>query len=502
MPKAKQLTTPLGVADIVAVANGSRLLLSAACRERVCASRRIVEGLVLQGIRGYGINTGVGALCDVIIDRSQQQQLSLNLLRSTAVGVGPLLSVAAMRAIMAASVNNYAHGYSGVRIEVVEQLLALLNSNCTPEVPSDGSVGYLTHMAHVALVLVGEGRAQFNGRSLSGAEALQAIGLEPLVLEAKEGLSLINGTPCATGLACLALDTAARLLDWADVAGAQTFENIGCQLSAFAEEPLSWRASPGLMLVGQRLRHLLASSGVLEARRELKTQDALSLRAMPHVHGAARDVWETTQTVVTRELNAATDNPLVSGDFDNPRVHSQAHAVGAALALALDSLGIAMASVAAISERRTDRLLNPQLSGLPAFLSGDAGVVSGLMIAQYTASSLTAQNRRLAAPASLDGGVTSAMQEDHLCHATPAALKALDILGNTQTILAIEIFCATQAADLQPAGRQRSPMLELLYRSVRFKVPFYFDQRPLHDEITQVRELLNQPVSIVIPVFQ
>ena len=491
----------LGFRGIAAAADGAVLRLSEQCRERVRDSRAAVDGLIEQEIRAYGVNTGVGALCDAIVSREQQRELSVNLLRSTAIGVGGSLGREETRAIMAAAVNNYAHGLSGVRLEVIDQLLALLNADCIPDVPAQGSVGYLTHMAHIALVLVGEGRARVGGQLLPGRGALHAIGVRPLVLEAKEGLSLINGTPCATGLACLSLHRFERLLDWADAAGAQTFENIGCRIAAFAEEPMSWRRSADIQHVAGHLRDLLAGSEWLRLRQSSTTQDALSLRAMPQVHGAARGVFESTRRVVDEELSAATDNPLVAGSRVAPRVYSQAHAVGAALALALDSLAIAVASIAAISERRTDRLMNPALSRLPAFLSGDAGVVSGLMIAQYTASSLVADNRRLAAPASLDGGVTSAMQEDYLCHATPSALKLLKILDNTETVLAIEILSGAQAADLQKGRGIRAPRMDVLHRAVRSRVGFYADQEPLQVVVTRVRELIGLPLETVLAQF-
>ncbi|MBD9652093.1 histidine ammonia-lyase [Ensifer sp. ENS09] len=483
------LDAPLTWKQIAAVANGAPLALSATARQRIVHARRVVDALVERGIRGYGINTGVGALCDVVIDRENQQALSRNIILSHSCGVGEPLARPEARAVMAAQIANFAHGYSGVRIETVEALLALLNANLIPYIPSRGSVGYLTHAAAIGLVLIGHGIVDDGKDKISGIEALARIGLKPLRLEAKEGLSLVNGTPCATGLAALALSRATHLFDWADAAAAMTYENLGSQANAFAAGPLALRRSDGLDAVGATLRAYLADSPMLAETAGTRTQDPLSLRAVPHVHGAARDALAQVAEVVDRELASLTDNPAVSGTPEAPEVHSQAHAVGAALGLAMDSLAVAVAEVAAISERRIDRLVNPLVSRLPAFLAGDSGVASGFMIAQYTAASLAAENRRLAAPASLDGGITSALQEDILTHATPAAWKALAIADNLETILSIELLAATQAYDLQPRGR--AARTGALYRRIRADIPTYADDRPLNGDFARMRTLIE-----------
>ncbi len=483
------LDAPLTWKQIAAVANGAPLALSDAARQRIVHARRVVYALVERGIRGYGINTGVGALCDVVIDRENQQALSRNIILSHSCGVGEPVAQPEARAVMAAQIANFAHGYSGVRIETVEALLALLNANLIPDIPSRGSVGYLTHAAAIGLVLIGHGIVDDGKGKISGVEALARIGLKPLRLEAKEGLSLVNGTPCATGLAALALSRATHLFDWADAAAAMTYENLGSQANAFAAGPLALRRSKGLDEVGASLRDFLAGSPMLAETAGTRTQDPLSLRAVPHVHGAARDALAHVAEVVDRELASLTDNPAVSGTPEAPEVHSQAHAVGAALGLAMDSLAVAVAEVAAISERRIDRLVNPLVSRLPAFLAGDSGVASGFMIAQYTAASLSAENRRLAAPASLDGGITSALQEDILTHATPAAWKALAIADNLETILSIELLAASQAYDLQPRGR--AARTDALYRRIRSEIPTYADDRPLNGDFARMRTLIE-----------
>ncbi|MCC8931966.1 HAL/PAL/TAL family ammonia-lyase [Rhizobium sp. 'Codium 1'] len=495
MSETIALETSLTTDMVVAIADGAQLVLSQPARLRIKNSRAIVDALVDRGIRGYGINTGVGALCDVIIDREDQAALSRNLLFSHSCGVGELLGRVETRAIMAAQIANFAHGYSGIRLEVVEALVTLLNNDMLPVIPSRGSVGYLTHGAAIGLVLIGSGECRHDGQLIPGAEALAALDLKPLVLQAKEGLSLVNGTPCATGLSALAVTRLAQLLDWADAAAAMTYENLGAQADPFAEMPLALRKSDGLQQVGRNLRRLLSGSALLAEAAGKRTQDPLSLRAVPHVHGAVRDALSQVRAVVDRELASVTDNPAVSGSPADPQVHSQAHAVGAALGLAMDSLATAAAELAAISERRVDRLVNPLVSGLPAFLASGSGVESGFMIIQYTAAALVAENRRLAMPASLDGGITSALQEDILTHATPAAGKALAILDNLETVLAIELAAAAQAYDLQPSGAGRAMATEKLYQWVRRDVGFYRDDQPLNAVIRKIQDMLKSTAA-------
>ncbi len=475
---------PLRWQQVAAVADGAHLQLAPAAIERLQHAADLVAAIVARGTRAYGINTGVGALCEVAIDVAQQRELSRNIVMSHACGVGVPLGVAETRAIITAAINNFCHGSSGVRALVVERLALLLNADAIAQVPARGSVGYLTHMAHIALVLIGSGTLRHQGEWISAGDWHRRLGLAALELEAKEGLSLVNGTPCATGLAAVALARAQRLLDWADAIGAMSFENIGTGVSAISPAALHYRVSDGIAEVGARLERFLRGSEILAAKPP-RTQDALSLRAMPHVHGAAREAFAVAAAVVDRELASVTDNPIVAGSVDAPRVISQAHAVGSALALATDSLAIALAQVAAMSERRIDRLVNPLVNApLPPFLAQASGVNSGFMIAQYTAAALVAENRRLAAPASLDGGVTSGLQEDHLSHATSAALKLLQLLDNVQTVLAIECLAAAQAYEFQDPAQKRAAATAAIYRRFRDRVPAYHDERPLAGDIT------------------
>ncbi|PRD43238.1 histidine ammonia-lyase [Phyllobacterium phragmitis] len=484
------LETTLDWHSAAGIAEGARLELGDNAWNRIGHAARIVAALVNSGVRAYGITTGVGALADTVVDRASQRRLSRNILMSHACGVGPLLAPREVRAIIAAQINNFAHGHSGVRPEIVQAMLALLDHDCIPDVPSKGSAGYLTHMAHIALVLIGEGTVHLAGRKVTGAEALAQIGIAPVVLEAKEGLSLVNGTSCSTGLGCVALHRVERLLEWADAIAALTLEALGAQMQAFDESVLALRRSKGIETVGRALRERLEGSRLISANAGARTQDALSLRAIPHAHGAARDGFDFVADVVNRELASVTDNPAVSGSPEEPLVWSEAHAVGPALAQGLDMLAVAIAQIAAMSERRIDRLVNPLVSGLPAFLADDPGAGSGFMIAQYTAAALSNENRRLGAPASLDGDVTSALQEDFLAHPTAAAMKLLAVLDNAEQIFAIELLAAAQALDIQSAKAARAEGTDVVYRALRDILPRYADDRPLAKDMAAARGLL------------
>lgn len=484
------LEGPLNWRQVAGIANGCDLVLSPAAFGRIAHAKALVEEIVERGIRGYGVNTGVGALCNVIVDRPKQSALSRNIIMSHACGVGVSLSVPETRAIMTAAINNFAHGHSGIRPVVVERLAALLDADMTPVVPAQGSVGYITHMAHIALVLIGEGAVRHGESVITGQAALARLGVGPLTLEAKEGLSLINGTPCISGLSSVALDRMQALVEWADVIAAMSFENIGAQAVAFAAVPMSLKPSGGIATTAARLTALLQGSQIL-AHAPDRTQDAMSLRAIPQVHGAVRETVSAVGALLDRELASATDNPLVAGTLEAPQIYSQAHPIATGLAMAIDGLGIAVAKIAATSERRIDRLVNPLVSGLPAFLAADSGVSTGLMIAQYTALSLVSENRRLAAPASLDGGVSSGLQEDEIPHGSPAALKALKIIDNFETVLAIELIAAAQAYEFQDRSLSRAAGTDAVYRQFRDVVSPYADDRPLCADIARAVEFLR-----------
>ena len=487
--KTFTLDQPLDAAALAAVAEGATLTLGDAARERIATAHDLVRAIVARAVPAYGVNTGVGALVDRAVEPALQRRLSTQLVMSHACGVGAPLPEAEVRAIIAAQANNHAHGYSGVRVAVVEALLALLAHGVVPDVPTGGSVGYLAHMAHISLVLIGEGHARIDGERMTGAEALARAGLAPLVLEAKEGLSLINGAPCATGLGALALARAKRAVASADGIAALSFEALGGNPAAFAPDLLALRRSAGIAETGASLKAWLAGSA--HPGGPARLQDPLSLRSVPQVHGAVRDALAHVAAMIDDELASVTDNPVVMGTPEAPRARSQAHAVAAGLALALDSLGIAVAHLGMMSERRLDRLVNPLFSGLPAFLAGEPGVSSGFMIAQYSAAALVGENRRLAAPASLDGGITSGLQEDTLSHQTPAALKALTIVANVEAILGIELAAAAQAHDIAVPPEARAPATARLHSHVRATIAPYADDRPMHRVMAEGADLVR-----------
>jgi histidine ammonia-lyase len=485
--------------DVAAVAGGAWLRLSHPAQDRIAHAGALVDVIVERGLRCYGVNTGVGALADVLVDQAQQSALSHNILMSHACGVGEPLPVKETRAVMACAINNFAHGASGVRPVVVDRLLALLNANFIPLVPRLGSIGYITYMAHIALVLIGAGSVRCVDGVISGAEALQRLAVPPLVLAAKEGLSLVNGTPDTSGLASVALERLSRLLGWADVVAAMTFENIGHNPAVYAPEALRFTASEAVSETGRRLSRLLSGSEVLSQART-RTQDAMSLRAVPQVHGAVRESLAAGVRAVDRELASVTDNPIVAGTLDAPVAYAGAFAIASALALSLDALAIAVAKIAAMSERRIDRMVNPLVSGLPPFLARDAGVSSGFMIAQYTALGLVSENRRLAAPSSLDGGVSSGLQEDEIPHATTGALRLLTIVDNLETILAIELLAAAQCYEFQDPTLARAPATDAIYRSLRKVIAPYADDRPLATDVAAAIDFLRreQDISVCI----
>lgn len=484
---------PVRWQDIAAVArHGARLELAPQVWARIDNAQAIVRRIVDSGERAYGVNTGLGALCNVSLQGEQLSALSRNTLLSHACGVGPALPDEQTRAIICAAIVNYSHGKSGLQRSVVEALLALLEHGITPQVPSQGSVGYLTHMAHIGASLLGVGKVSYRGRLVEAAEALADAGLAPVQLGAKDGLCLVNGTPCMTGLASLALDDASRLLQWADVIGAMSFEALRGQIAAFDPEIIALKPHPGMQLVGENLRALLDGSEVIASSKGIRTQDALSIRSIPQVHGAARDQLAHVVRQVEAELNGANDNPLLLGTPDDFRVVSQANPHGQSVALAADLLAIAMAEIGAIAERRLDRLVNPHVSGLPAFLVSNPGVNSGMMIAQYVAASLCGQNRQLAQPAVLDNFVTSGLQEDHLSMGTNAALKLHQVLENCTQILAIEYLLAAQAFEFLKEQRFGAGT-DAAWRLLRESVPAYLQDRWLAPDIASTAALLKDP---------
>ncbi|AKT33117.1 histidine ammonia-lyase [Pseudomonas syringae pv. actinidiae] len=499
MSRAEQIVigeAPSGWQDVVAVArHGAQLRLSDAAWARIDNAQAIVQQIVVSGERAYGVNTGLGALCNVSLQGEQLSRLSRNTLLSHACGVGAPLADEQTRAIICAAILNYSQGKSGIHRQVVEALLALLNRGITPQVPSQGSVGYLTHMAHVGIALLGVGQVSYRGHIVAAEQALKEEGLGPVTLGAKDGLCLVNGTPCMTGLSCLAIADAERLSQWADVIGAMTFEALRGQLDAFDESILALKPHPGMQQVGKNLRSVLAGSEVLASSQGIRTQDALSIRSIPQVHGATRDQLVHAIRQIETELNSVTDNPMLLGTPDAWRVVSQANPHGQSVAMAADVLCMAMAELGSIAERRLDRLINPMVSGLPAFLVSQPGVNSGMMIVQYVAASLCAENRQLAQPAVVDNYVTSGLQEDHLSLGTSAALKLHKVLGNATQILAIEYLLAAQAFEFLKAQRF-GVGTDMAWRILRERVPAYDEDRWLAPDIASSAALLKDETSL------
>ena len=494
MPAAVELTgDDLTIQDVWDVAVERReVSLGEQGRARAIAARELLEAQV--GDHTYGVNTGFGRFVSETIPPEQAAELQLRLLRSHACGVGEPYPDDVVRAAMLLRANALAKGYSGVRVETVELLLAVLGSGLVPYVPARGSVGAsgdLAPLAHLALPLVGEGQVSLEGRLLSGAEALAEAGLAPIVLEAKEGLSLINGTQFMAGMASLALVRALRLARVADVACAMTLEALQGTPTSFHPAIHAARPHRGQSVSAAALRALLAGSAIVESHKWCdKVQDAYSLRCAPQVHGASRDLLEYVERTVAIEVNAATDNPLVLLDAElivsNGNFHGQPVAIG------LDCLAIACAELASISERRTERLVNPSLSdGLPPFLvAREEGLNSGFMIPQYVAAALVSESKSLCHPASVDSIPTSAGQEDHVSMGNGAGLKALQVVANTERVLAIELLAGAQAveflAPLEPGVGVRAARGFVRTLSERVR-----EDRPLSDDIERVASAIR-----------
>jgi histidine ammonia-lyase len=480
----------LALADVWEIAvHGRHVALADSARERMAAAREIVE----QAAHGreehtYGVNTGFGRFVSRSIPEELTEELQLRLLRSHACGVGEPYPDEIVRAAMLLRANALAKGYSGARAVTVELLVECLNHGVLPHVPSRGSVGAsgdLAPLAHLALPLIGEGEATVDGRRLPGAEALAEVGLEPVRLQAKEGLSLVNGTQFMAAFAALGAVRAERLAKTADIACALSLEALQGSRTSFLPQIHALRPLVGQADSAANVLQLLEDSAINESHRWCdKVQDAYSLRCAPQVHGASRDLLDYARRTVEVELNAATDNPLVL--VEDGMLVSNGNFHGQPLAFALDALAMAVSELANISERRIERLVNPSLSGgLPAFLTGDGGLNSGFMIPQYVAASLVSENKVLAHPAGVDSIPTSAGQEDHVSMGNASGLKAWQVLANVERVLAIELLAGAQGveflAPLQPGIGVRAAR-----EHVRSLSPRLRDDRTLAGDIEAV----------------
>src|SRR3984957_1256112 len=472
---------------------GEKVSLASDAIERMKASRTVVERVVASGETAYGINTGFGKLASVRISAEQVRQLQVNLVRSHSCGVGLPLSEAETRAMMLLRANALAKGLSGIRPEIVKTLCAMLNAKVHPVIPSQGSVGAsgdLAPLAHLAQVVIGEGRTGFQGEILAGGEALRRAGITPVALEAKEGLSLLNGTQGMLALLSLALYAA----DSADVAAALSLDALRGSPGAFDARIMHARAYAGAAVTARNLAHLNEGSQIRESHRppekDPRVQDAYSLRCTPQVHGAVRDSLSQAREMAAVEWNSATDNPLVFVRDGSGDIISGGNFHGQPLAMAADQVAIALATLGGISERRIEQMTNPLTSMLPAFLTPEPGLNSGFMIAQVTAAALTSENKALATPHSVDSISTSGNQEDYVSMGMSGARRLSRMLTNLRHTIAIELLCACQGIDLL-APLQTGPRAQKAYAAIRQKSPNLTDDRSLAPDIEAVTALIS-----------
>lgn len=484
----------LTIEDVVNVAkHGYVVSLSKKSIENIKVSRKVVEKVIEGNKVVYGINTGFGAFCRTIISKENIKQLQRNFLLSHATGVDEPFSEYVTRAIMLLRANTLASGHCGVRVELVQTLLDMLNNAVHPYIPQKGSVGAsgdLAPLAHLGLVLIGEGEAFYKGKLLSGKEAMKMANIKTLEVEAKEGLALTNGTQVMTGVAALVVHEAEIIMKTADIIAACTIDALKGSDVPFDKRLHELRPHPGQLKTAENIRLAMRNSAIRESHRDCDhVQDAYSMRCTPQVHGASRDTLDHVKKITEIEINSITDNPIVFPEREEFLSGGNFH--GQPIALVMDYLGIALSEIANISERRIERMVNSKLSEhLPAFLVKDEGINSGLMITQYTAASLVSENKVLAHPASVDSIPTSANQEDHVSMGTIAARKAQMILSNVEFVLAIELLCAAQALDflkkLKPGNG-----VEIAYKMVREKVPFLDKDRVLSPDINLLKDMIS-----------
>jgi histidine ammonia-lyase len=483
----------LTLEEIEAVAiHGIKAELTGDAEARIAKSRRCIEGAVGKGRPIYGVNTGFGALSNVIIDKSQTKALQANLIRSHCTGVGDPFEEREVRAMLLLRANTFALGNSGVRLGLVNHLLNCLNSGIHPVVPQKGSVGAsgdLAPAAHLTAALLGEGEVFFKGNRMKAIEALKRAGIKPASLSAKEGLAMINGTQAMTASGVLSLLRAERLAKTADIAGAATLDALRGTLTAFDPAIQAARPHPGQMEVSKNFFSLMKGSEITVSHKDCpRVQDAYSLRCIPQVHGAVRDVLRYARNVLTIEANSATDNPLVF--CEEGSVESGGNFHGEPVAFALDFLGIAASELGSISERRIEKLLNPVFSQLPPFLTDKGGLHSGLMMIQVSAAALASENKLLASPASVDSIPTSSDKEDHVSMGATASRKLKEILTNVTNILAMEMLASTQGLYfLKPL--EPGEGIKRFYEVVRDRVPPILEDRCFHNDIVEIYGLIE-----------
>jgi histidine ammonia-lyase len=481
------------LADLINIArSGAQVQLTTDAEKRMIKSRHLIEQWVQEERRIYGITTGFGALSDVAISKEDTRQLQKNVLMSHAAGVGKPFDEETVRAILALRIKDLARGHSGIRLSTVQQLVAVLNWGVCPVIPEKGSVGAsgdLAPLAHLSLVLIGMGEAFYKGQRLAGRQALNKCGLKPLQLEAGEGLALVNGTQVMTAIGGLAVYDAGLLAKLTDIAAAMSLEVLMGSRTEFDPKIHEVRPHPGQAAAADNMARITQHSEIITSHKDCsRIQDAYTLRCSPQVHGATRDAIRYCRDVIETEMNSSTNNPLIFSDSEEFLLGGNFH--GQPVALAMDFLGIAVAELADISERRIERLVNPKLSGLPAFLVDDGGLNSGLMLAQYTAAALVSENKVLCHPAGIDSIPTSANKEDHVSMGTIAARKCRDIVSNVEDVIAIELLCAAQALDLFTNMKPGEGTLAA-YQAIRQAVSHLDKDRIISTDIAAVKQLMR-----------
>jgi histidine ammonia-lyase len=483
----------LTLEELITIARlGAKVQLTPDAEKRITDTRKLVDQWVNDERTIYGVTTGFGALSDVAISKKDTRRLQKNILMSHAAGVGDHLDEATVRAIMALRIKDLARGHSGIRLETVQHLTALLNWGVWPVIPEKGSVGAsgdLAPLAHLALVLIGQGESCFKGQRLTGLQALSKCGLKPLQLESAEGLALVNGTQVMTAIGGLGLYDAVQLSKLTDIAAAMSLEVLMGSRTEFDSRIHQIRPHPGQAAAADNMERIIQNSEIITSHKDCgRVQDAYTLRCSPQVHGATKDAIQYCRTVIETEMNSSTNNPLIFSESQDFLLGGNFH--GQPVALAMDFLTMAVAELASISERRIERLVNPMLSGLPAFLVSDGGLNSGFMIGQYTAASLVSENKVLCHPASVDSIPTSANKEDHVSMGTIAARQSREVIKNTENVIAIELLCATQALDLFTNLKPGEGTLEA-HRVIRKAISHLEKDRILAYDIAAMKELMR-----------
>ena len=484
--------------DLVAVARtGAEVRLAEIAEKRIVETRKLIDRWIQEERVIYGVTTGFGALSGVTISKEDTRRLQKNILMSHAAGVGNLLDEETVRSVMAVRINDLAKGHSGIRLETLNRFVELLNRRVHPAIPEKGSVGAsgdLAPMAHMALVLLGKGEAFYGGKRMTGAEALKQCGLEPLELEAAEGLALINGTQVMTGIGGLAVRDAIAVSKLADIAAAMSLEVLMGSNTEFDPRIHQVRLHTGQTMAAENMRRITRNSEIITSHKDCdRVQDAYTLRCSPQVHGAGKDAVAYAKRVIEIEMNSATNNPLFFYETEDFLLGGNFH--GQPVALAMDFLGMAVSEWANISERRIERLVNPQLSGLPAFLVSEGGLNSGFMIAQYTAAALVSENKTLSHPACVDSIPTSANKEDHVSMGAISARKCREIIRNTEHVVAIELLCGAQAMDLFTNLKPGEGTLAA-YNAVRKEISHLDKDRFLAADIEQMMTLIRNGVIV------